>query len=456
MNSARASTPARYVLQTRRRGSAYIIVLSTVMLVTLTTAGGMALLGGYGRLAASAQQRLRVQVLAESALVLGVTALEQALAGTPLADGQTLIAPRTYRGATLQAGLESPFNAQAFWTLNQPVTVRASASAGSAHQILSAMIEPRVSALPIYATAMYAGGTLAFQNVRFVTRGTVGSNGGVTLSGSAVGADIETAGVLTGSGVTGTVRTRQQPYAMPDTSALLGWLQGVGSTTNASVAGTNFNRVLISPEHALGPTKNALGVYILDCMNQTVTIRDSRIYGTLVLLNPGAGSVIDRSTYIAPADPALPALVVQGSISIQLSATKLSESSHGRNFNPPGAPYNGTTNITQLDTYPSAIEGLVYATGNLLIGGTSTFLGPVYAAGNISVTGSSSSSSGSGSFLGEVIGSTSSLITSLGGTRTLPPPMTMVRHDQVVPPPPGLRDRPFFTVQTGSIRRIVD
>jgi hypothetical protein len=446
------------VFPSYRRGSAYIIVLSTVMVVTLTAAGGMALLSGYGRMATSGQHRHKAQALAESALALGVAALERALLGNLPADGRTLVAPRQYGGATLQAATTAPLSAHSFWSLNQPIALRASAANGAAYQAISAVIEPRVTPMPIYSLALYAGGTLTFQNVRFATRGTIGSNGGVTLTGSTVRANVETAGEITGSGLSGTTSTRRPPYAMADSAVMLGWLSTVGTATSVTTAGQNFSKVLISPEHPLGPVKNPHGIYILNCMNQTITFRDSRVYGTLVLLNPGPGSVIEGSTYMAPVDPAFPALVVQGSISIQLSVTEFSESSQGRNFNPAGAPYRGNTNITQLDTYPSAIEGLVYATGDLLIGGTSTFLGPVYAGGNISVTGgsSSSTSSSSGSLLGVVVGTTSSLISSLGGSRTLPPPMTMVRHDRVVPPPPGLRQRPFFVLSTGSVRRVVD
>ena len=43
----------------------------------------------------------------------------------------------------------------------------------------------------------------------------------------------------------------------------------------------------------------------------------------------------------------------------------MSEATIGVNLNPSGTPYNGSSNSTQLDLYPSRIEGLVHATGGI-------------------------------------------------------------------------------------------
>lgn len=125
-------------------------------------------------------------------------------------------------------------------------------------------------------------------------------------------------------------------------------------------------------EAVLGPGVNPYGlanpegIYVLDCKNLKLTISDSRIVGTLVILDPGADSSIADKVSIAPAISNYPSLLVRGNIKFTYqSDTFLKESSEGVNFNPVGAPDGGVTDADASDNYPSLIRGLVYVTGAL-------------------------------------------------------------------------------------------
>lgn len=125
-------------------------------------------------------------------------------------------------------------------------------------------------------------------------------------------------------------------------------------------------------EVALGPgvnpygVANPEGVYIIDCKNQKVTISDSRIVGTLILLEPGIDSSISDQISLAPAISNYPSLLVRGNLKFSYQSDAfLSESSEAINFNPSGAPDNGVTDADTSDRYPSLIRGLIYISGTL-------------------------------------------------------------------------------------------
>jgi hypothetical protein len=116
---------------------------------------------------------------------------------------------------------------------------------------------------------------------------------------------------------------------------------------------------------------NPQGIYVVDCQSQMIQIRDTRIVGTLVLLNVGGGSCIYDSVNFEPAVANYPTLLVEGRMDLVYTNIALSDGG-GRNYNPPGAPYMGDEDTVEDDTYPSVIKGLVYISGD-----SSTGLGSI-------------------------------------------------------------------------------
>lgn len=113
---------------------------------------------------------------------------------------------------------------------------------------------------------------------------------------------------------------------------------------------------------------NSKGIYVIDCGGQKISIKNSRIVGTLVLLNQNeGGSEIAGSIHWAPAvasaDPAvtnLPALISNKQLNLFFTNTALNESLVNANFNPNGIPYNESQDSDKSDTYPSEIRGVIY------------------------------------------------------------------------------------------------
>lgn len=153
-----------------------------------------------------------------------------------------------------------------------------------------------------------------------------------------------------------------------------------------------IDRQLLSP--AVNPfgSKNAKGIYVLNCAGKDVVIGRSRIVGTLVFLNPGGNSAIQDSVCWEAAVYNYPALLTNNTLNIQMSSTGLSESSLGINLNPAGTPYpytGGVSNTTATESYPSRITGIVYSTNDLKFSASSSVTGVVMAADDIYVNATS-------------------------------------------------------------------
>jgi hypothetical protein len=170
------------------------------------------------------------------------------------------------------------------------------------------------------------------------------------------------------------------------TDALAAYL-AMGTQINFSslTSGGEIRDTVLGPGRNPYGAANAAGVYFINCANQAITIRNARISGTLVLVNPGSGSSFTQSVLLEAATPGYPALLVSGDMTLNMDSTDLTEGAGS--MNPTGAPYRGVTDTDTTDTYPSMISGLVYVSGNLTISGSTTIYGPVLSVKAISFSG---------------------------------------------------------------------
>jgi hypothetical protein len=147
-------------------------------------------------------------------------------------------------------------------------------------------------------------------------------------------------------------------------------------------------------QQALGPSgANTNGIYWIDCGGGQLMIERTRILGTLVVLNAGAGSAISNGPVnFAPVTSGYPALLVDGDFAIRATNRALNEAASGEtgtNFNPTGIAYEfnnalcSNTDTSANDVYPSEIQGLVAVSGNLTFANSPRIRGQVIAGGTI-------------------------------------------------------------------------
>ncbi|MEX0613377.1 MAG: carbohydrate binding domain-containing protein [Pirellulales bacterium] len=147
-----------------------------------------------------------------------------------------------------------------------------------------------------------------------------------------------------------------------------------------------------------GAPTNAQGLYWIDCAGNRLTIEASRIYGTLLVVNPGANSGVGSGPICwTPSLPGYPALLVtadnpaNANFAINASNRALNEADNAVNFNPPGVPYEFNSSLSVAtptdsvanDIYPSEIRGLVVIRNDLRYQNNPLVRGQVMVGGDI-------------------------------------------------------------------------
>ena len=169
-------------------------------------------------------------------------------------------------------------------------------------------------------------------------------------------------------------------------SELFAYYRSIGTLITLSTA-TTYDRVLFSPtSNPAGTGLNARGIYVIDCNNKGLRLSDSRVLGTLVIINPHRTSRIGPKVSMSPASADLPTLLVDGEMFFDLEDDDLREWDADRNFNPSGAPYLGETDSDESDRYPSRIRGLTYVSVKAKIGQNSAFEGVLWVNGEVHVS----------------------------------------------------------------------
>jgi Carbohydrate binding domain len=168
------------------------------------------------------------------------------------------------------------------------------------------------------------------------------------------------------------------------------WLDDVviRETTSGRII---YQKALGPGNNPFGGGTNSEGIYKIDCGGQTLIIERSRIVGTLLVINPGAGSCINNGPINwKPAVAGYPVLLVDADtptsadFSILATNRALSEKENGVSFNPSGVP--STDFGTDTDTneiFRSQIHGLVAIRHDLTYQNRSLIKGQIIVGNNI-------------------------------------------------------------------------
>jgi type II secretory pathway pseudopilin PulG len=204
--------------------------------------------------------------------------------------------------------------------------------------------------------------------VSFTTNQQVSSNSNISATApfSSIQGDAQAVGSVSGP-VSGVKTPGAAARRMPGSSVLDYYLDNgawISITSLPLVSGAyTIENQLLSPQNNPYGTRNLEGVYVIDCQGQRIRIKNSRIVGTIVLLNPASNSLLEGSLRWDEAVGNYPALLATGDIEIRFGEDKLRESSIGLNLNPVGTPYQGDEDNDQNDSYDSEVNGLVYLSG---------------------------------------------------------------------------------------------
>lgn len=357
-----------------RRGSVYVVVLGASLVVATTALAAMGLarvglreaalgddLRGARRAAASgveyALNWLHAQGSWRSAVASGV---EQ----PPVYLGETMF---TWRLTDADGDLTDDERDHAVLSVT--------GKSGDAYAVEEVDVEPAGErGLSCLEAALVGIDSLTFQsNSRVRGSGFLFTNGDASATSATLELDVDAAGAAGGGNYLAGKYEEVEELETPgehvfDWYVKRGTPIAIGSIPSMFGTRTLAGR-LFSPAHNPFGESNPLGIYVIDCGGQSLTMYGNRVLGTLVLLNAGASTQISDVMLAQPLTPNLPSLMVRGNLRVDLSAfltnAKTMSEAGLVNFNPPGAAYLGVTDSDTSDTYPACLEGVVYITGEL-------------------------------------------------------------------------------------------
>lgn len=278
-----------------------------------------------------------------------------------------------------------------------PVIMTATGYKGQAVQKVQVTLVANKVPLTCLNTSLTAGSNFSVNGTITAFNQVLATNGNATATGANITAFTEYVGSISGGNWLQTTTQVTKPRTLPDVTAFDFYIAN-GTPINYSdvLLGLLKGCVLSPQNNPFGSqVKNPSGIYVIDCLGNSISCKDFRAVGTVVLLNVGSGSDIKNSVNMISAVANYPCLMVQGNLDIAIGATALSEATQIVNFNPGGisppgtaSPYPwGSVNYDndQSDSYPSVVNGLIYVSGNIT-GNPSPQLSMLVAGGTISLT----------------------------------------------------------------------
>ena len=412
--------------QNRRRGSAYITVLGTAVAITVIGLSGIMVSRIRLRRAEAANDFATARAYARSAVEMGFYRIEnnddwRSTFASGVWEADKTIGDGTY---TL-IGVDPADNNLADNDL-EPVELTGVGRRGAATFQLRVTLLAELRPLGCLTRALQAGSDISFTSSTLNTDAPVHANLNITALTATINADVEAAGLVSGATFNRSITSLAEPHSMPNADVFDPYIaKGTTISYGALPSGTIENVLLGPTNNPYGGPLNSEGIYVINCGGQRVTIKNCRIYGTLVLLDPANDSRIEASVVWGPVIENYPSLLVRGNMNIGLDTASLNEGDLGINLNPFGAPYDGVTDSMIDDTYPSRLSGLYYVEGSATFTDNTNIHGLLVAGAQIS--------------------------TVLSSTLT-------VAYDGsfAASPPPGFYEPPTMVVADRSWRQVVD
>lgn len=370
----------------QRRGTAYVMILACAVIVAALGTGGLALLSLQRRGAATSDDARRAAHGATAALEVALQSF-----GTNRTD-RTLIGEGTALPAlgdpriTIEYDATDPVDGKVSDDPNDAIDLTIRATSGAARAGLAARLVPTRTPLDAANYGIIVGGkTILATSLVRAPRG-LHAEVSVEAVGSRVDAPVTSPGEIDGSEYLSTVGAGPSVRTPGGAHVASLATRGARIMIGSIPSGTMRNVVLTPALNPYGAALDPDGIYIIACDGADLVIRDVRIVGTLVVLNPGPGSRIEGAISITPTSPELPALVWDGLLDVDTTSTDLSESTTSTNFNPPGAPFLGAVDSDARDAYPSMIAGSVVVLGDVDLRGTLFIRGTLAVSGSLAAT----------------------------------------------------------------------
>lgn len=371
MNACSPPSPRR-----PRSGTIYLVVLGASLIVGALAYGGIVVTRHRQRVAAETTDAAEARRNAESGIDLARLWIRQDSNWRATRPQGAWVTDFPLASGTVTIEATDPTDANFANRPHDSVVLKATGKKGSAKHVVQVTLNAVPDPLPCLSFALQTGGQLwikALKTATMAPSASASANGDFFNEGTLAG-NVQSQGCSAIGTITGTSNFNAGTKVLPaetvaDNYAALGTVIAPGALIDKKVLAAGKN-----PWGAL----NADGVYVVQPASGDLTIRNSRLYGTLVVICPAGGKVIiDTKILMQPYRSDYPVLIVKGDAEFKFVASlnSFSELGISTNLNPAGAPYNGVTDSDVSDQYPSEIQGLVHVTGKVRVTGTSRIRG---------------------------------------------------------------------------------
>jgi hypothetical protein len=364
-----------------RSGSIYLYVLASSLLLTILGLGSLAAARLQTRSIRLAREGAEARACATSAIELGRLYIKQnpTTWRTAMPNGTWWSNKVLGTGRFTLQGTD-PVDGVLSDSAYEPLVLTGTGTRGIASHTTQVTLVPVVKPLAALSSCLAASDEITISNGTQITviGAPLSTNGKLKNSGTIDG-NVEAQSVTTQGTITGTLTVPGTVRPMPAASVFTDY---VTKATAVPYAAT-IEKVVLGPGcNPLGPT-DPNGLYVINTGNRDLTLRNCRIYGTLIIIAGSKVVQIQDAVFMQNYRVDFPVLLVQGYVQFKFksAAGPLSEATCDTNFNPTGAPYDGTTDSDKSDQYPNEIRGLIHVIGTLAPWETARMIGVVICDG---------------------------------------------------------------------------
>lgn len=370
-----------------RRGSIYLAVLATSMLVMVVGISALTVARVERRTGQDADDLSEARFFAESAIETGIYLIQADpnwRTTYPNGNWKTNIA---FGDGKYSLDVVDPTDASLSDSASEPVQLTGTGYVGNARYILHASATADPTPLEALKKSIAANGDITVNLLKdlTVTGASMATNGKLVNLGTVTGA-VETILSSTLGILTGGLTTATTPFALPPATLIDSYI-GIATAIPAG----DMQSVVLSPASNPWGAANLDGVYYMNAGDTHIRVRDCRILGTLIIRVASGRTVrFDNSNLIQSYRPDYPSIIVDGAAEFTMTSDSLtlSEPSIGVNFNPSGSSYAGAWDADKLDTYPNEIQGLVHVRGNSTFSTYTRIRGALLCEGKVTVSSS--------------------------------------------------------------------
>jgi hypothetical protein len=365
----------------RDTGSIYLHVLVSSLLVSIIGLAALFAVRIQMRSARLTQDYAEARTCAVSAIELGLLHVQDPDWRTTWPNGTWMQdQPLGTAGFTLQ-GID-PQDGDLADSDYDALILTGIGAKGLARHKTQVVLVPMIEPLEILNTCLHGSGFLQVKGGdQVVVVGAPLSTNGLLDNDGMIDGSAEAGSVADTGTITGSLTVPAPTKRMADAGVISDY---ASRATSVPFTGDIDKAVLTPGCNPWGPT-DPNGLYLINTQGSNLTIKNSRIHGTLVVILAGKTLTLDNALLLHSYRSDFPVLLVEGNVEIKCKSatTPLSETAFDTNFNPLGAPYDGLWDVDKLDQYPTEIRGLIDVDGSLKLRETARIVGVVICDGPV-------------------------------------------------------------------------